>query len=124
RRPRARSSTPTRTRCWAWANGAKCATTQRRSQTSRRSRGRSCSRRRFDTADASLDNRSPVRLTMEIEGEQAPATLPGDGRDLVAFMSFAVVRGFGAQHPLIALADRLHANHGVRLGPLTTFYDG
>ena len=38
-------------------------------------------------------------------------------------MSFAVVRGFGAQHPLIALADRLQGQHGVRLGPLTTFYD-
>lgn len=60
---------------------------------------------------------------MEIEGEQLPVTLPGDGEDLVALMSFAVVRGFGAQHPLIALADRLHAAHGVKMGPLTTFYD-
>ncbi|MGE5597657.1 MAG: hypothetical protein ACM3S1_16660 [Hyphomicrobiales bacterium] len=41
----------------------------------------------------------------------------------MAFMSFAVSRGFGAQHPLIALADRLHAL-GVRIGPLTTFYEG
>ena len=48
--------------------------------------------------------------------------LPGGGESLVAFMSFAVMRGFGAQHPLIALADRLHDVHGVRLGPLTTFY--
>jgi hypothetical protein len=42
---------------------------------------------------------------------------------MVAFMSFAVSRGFGAQHPLVALADRLHDVFGVRLGPLTTFYD-
>ena len=33
-------------------------------------------------------------------------------------------RGFGATHPLIALADRLHDEHHVRMGPLTTFYDG
>lgn len=60
---------------------------------------------------------------MEVEGDSDAVTLPGDGRDLVAFLSFAAMRGFGAQHPLIALADRLHAGHGVRMGPLTTFYD-
>jgi len=60
---------------------------------------------------------------IEVEGEGAAADLPGDGAALVALMSFAVVRGFGAQHPLIALADRLHETHRVRLGPLTTFYD-
>jgi len=49
--------------------------------------------------------------------------LPGDGAALIAFMSFAVSRGFGATHPLIALADRLHDTHRVRLGPLTTFYE-
>lgn len=49
--------------------------------------------------------------------------LPGDGASLVAFMSFAVSRGFGATHPLIALADRLHDTHRVPLGPLTTFYE-
>lgn len=38
-------------------------------------------------------------------------------------MSFAVSRGFGATHPLIALADRLHDEHRVRLGALTTFYE-
>ncbi len=38
-------------------------------------------------------------------------------------MSFAVSRGFGATHPLIALADRLHDEHKVRMGPLTTFYE-
>jgi hypothetical protein len=59
---------------------------------------------------------------MQIEGEPDPVALPGDGRDLVAFMSFAAMRGFGAQHALIALADRLHAEHGVRIGPLSTFY--
>lgn len=37
-------------------------------------------------------------------------------------MSFAVVRGFGAQHPFIALADLAH-EHGVALGPLTHFYE-
>jgi hypothetical protein len=60
---------------------------------------------------------------MEIEGEVAPVRLPGEGSDLVAFMSFAAMRGFGAQHALMALADRLHAEYGVRMGPLTTFYD-
>jgi hypothetical protein len=60
---------------------------------------------------------------LEVEGEGAAADLPGDGAALIALMSFAVVRGFGAQHPLIALADRLHDTHRVRLGPLTTFYD-
>jgi hypothetical protein len=38
-------------------------------------------------------------------------------------MSFAVMRGFGATHPLIALADRLHDEHDIRMGPLTTFYE-
>ena len=37
-------------------------------------------------------------------------------------MSFAAVRGFGARHPLIALSERV-ADLGVRLGPLTTFYE-
>ena len=37
-------------------------------------------------------------------------------------MSFAAVRGFGARHPLIALAERV-AELGVRLWPLTTFYE-
>jgi hypothetical protein len=78
---------------------------------------------RFDTPAARRHNRFPVRLVMEIEGESQPVSLPGEGRDLIAFMSFAVMRGFGAQHALIALADRLHAEHGVRMGPLTTFCD-
>jgi len=60
---------------------------------------------------------------VEIEGEGQQKGLPGDGPELIAFMSFAVVRGFGAQHPLIALADRLHDTHRVPLGPLTTFYE-
>ena len=38
-------------------------------------------------------------------------------------MSFAISRGFGATHPLIALADRLYSEHNVRMGPLTTFYE-
>ena len=62
-------------------------------------------------------------MVMEIEGQAEPVQLPGDGKDLVAFLSFAVMRGFGAQHALIALADRLHTEHHLRLGPLTTFYD-
>ena len=66
----------------------------------------------------------PVKLTLEIEGEGPAPELPGDGAALVAFMSFAVSRGFGATHPLIALADRLHDVHHVRMGPLTTFYEG
>lgn len=65
-----------------------------------------------------------MRLWLEIEGSPEQFELPGDGAALVAFMSFAVSRGFGATHPLIALADRLHDEHGVRMGPLTTFYDG
>ena len=64
-----------------------------------------------------------MRLTAEIEGHGPLDALPRDGADLVAFMSFAVARGFGAQHPFIALADRLHDTFGVKLGPLTTFYE-
>ena len=64
-----------------------------------------------------------MKLTLEIEGEGAQDPLPGGGADLVAFMSFALARGLGAQHPLIALAELLHGSHHVRLGPLTTFYE-
>lgn len=63
-----------------------------------------------------------MRLAVEVEGVSNIGTLPGEGATLVAFMSFAAVRGFGARHPLIALADLL-SNVGVRLGPLTTFYE-
>ena len=61
---------------------------------------------------------------LETEGAAAQEPLPNDGAGLCAFFSFAVSRGFGATHPLIALADRLHDQHRVRFGPLTTFYDG
>ncbi len=61
---------------------------------------------------------------LEVEGVGAADALPNDGAGLCAFVSFAVSRGFGATHPLIALADRLHDQHHVRMGPLTTFYDG
>ena len=61
---------------------------------------------------------------LEVEGGDAQEGLPNDGAGLCAFCSFAVSRGFGATHPLIALADRLHDQHHVRMGPLTTFYDG
>lgn len=63
-----------------------------------------------------------MRLTVEVEGEGDAGALPGRGAALVAFMSFAAVRGFGARHPLIALSERV-ADLGVRLGPLTTFYE-
>ncbi len=63
-----------------------------------------------------------MRLTVEVEGEGDAGALPGQGAALVAFMSFAAVRGFGARHPLIALSERV-ADLGVRLGPLTTFYE-
>lgn len=64
-----------------------------------------------------------MRLTLEIEGVGAAPPLPGEGAALVAFMSFALMRGFGAAHPLVALADRMHETFQVRLGPLTTFYE-
>lgn len=66
-----------------------------------------------------------MRLMLEVEGDSEPSAvgLPGDGAALVAFMSFAVVRGFGAMHPLAVLADRLAEHHGVTLGPLTMFYE-
>jgi hypothetical protein len=65
-----------------------------------------------------------VRLRIEVEGSSPGEPLPGDGAALIAFMSFAISRGFGATHPLLALADRLHDEHHLRLGPLTTFYEG
>lgn len=64
-----------------------------------------------------------MELRLEVEGVPGTLTLPGDGAALIAFMSFAVSRGFGASHPLIALADRLHDVHRVPMGPLTTFYE-
>jgi hypothetical protein len=63
-----------------------------------------------------------MRIHLEDDTGQELGSVPGDGADLVAFMSFAVVRGFGAQHPYVALSERLAAN-GVKLGPLTTFYE-
>ena len=63
-----------------------------------------------------------VEVEVEVEGEGEARTLPGEGATLIAFMSFAAVRGFGARHPLIALSERV-AELGVRLGPLTTFYE-
>ncbi|MGE3076516.1 MAG: hypothetical protein AB7N24_20815 [Dehalococcoidia bacterium] len=64
-----------------------------------------------------------MQLWLQIEGSPERIDLPGGGSALIAFMSFAVSRGFGATHPLIALADRLHDQHKVRMGPLTTFYE-
>ena len=65
-----------------------------------------------------------MRLTLDVRGQDSALRLPDDGAALVGLMSFAVSRGFGAQHPAIALADRLHQAFGVSMGPLTTFYDG
>jgi hypothetical protein len=64
-----------------------------------------------------------VQLWLQIDGSSDRLELPGGGSALIAFMSCAVSRGFGASHPLIALADRLHDEHKVRMGPLTTFYE-
>lgn len=65
----------------------------------------------------------PMRLVLETVDGAPPPAIPGEGGCFVAFLSFAAMRGFGAQHPLIALAERLHTIHNVPLGPLTTFYD-
>ncbi len=64
-----------------------------------------------------------MELTVEVERQGVEPALPGGGAALAAFMSFCSMRGFGAVHPLLALADELHAR-GVALGPLSTFYDG
>lgn len=64
-----------------------------------------------------------MRLALEIEGQEGQLEPPRGGGELAAFLSFAVSRGFGAQHPFLALADLLHDEHGVRMGPLTTFYE-
>ena len=63
-----------------------------------------------------------MRLWLEVDGTGQQPPLPNGGAALCAFCSFAVSRGFGATHPLIALADRLHDQHKLSLGPLTTFY--
>lgn len=75
------------------------------------------------TGVAGGGNLVTMRLWLEVEGEPGGIGLPDEGADLVGFLSFAVSRGFGATHPLIALADRLHDEHRVRMGPLTTFYE-
>lgn len=64
-----------------------------------------------------------MRLVVEIQGLGVQPEIVGGGAGLVALMSFALARGFGATHPLIGLADRLHGVHGVAMGPLTTFYE-
>jgi len=66
-----------------------------------------------------------VRLVLERNDPDGPAPVPlgVEGEALAAFFSFAVSRGFGATHPLIALADRLHDTHRISLGRVTTFYD-
>lgn len=64
-----------------------------------------------------------MRLSLEIETVNGPVRTHEIGSDLVALMSFAVVRDFGAQHPLITMAERLAGSLGVRLNPLTNFYE-
>lgn len=64
-----------------------------------------------------------MKLLFELEGGDGAQELPGGGNDLAAFLSFAAMRGFGANHPLIALADRLHDTHRVPMGPLSMFYE-
>lgn len=65
-----------------------------------------------------------MELTVDVEGTGPSRNLPDGGAALIAFMSFAVARGFGAEHPYLGLAARLESEHGVRLGPLTMFYEG
>lgn len=65
-----------------------------------------------------------MQLAVDIEGNPERLTIPGGSAELVALLSFANSRGFGAEHPLIALAERLQLEHHVRMGPLTTFYEG
>jgi hypothetical protein len=80
----------------------------------------------FEALAVSADRAYPrraMRLVCESEATHRVFVPEGGGEALIAFMSFALSRGFGAAHPLIALADRLHEVHGVRLGPLTNFYD-
>ena len=63
-----------------------------------------------------------MRIHLEDDSGAVLGEVPGNGAELVAFMSFAVVRGFGAEHPYVALSERLAAG-GVKIGPLTTFYE-
>lgn len=64
-----------------------------------------------------------MQLLIEFEDTPGAREIDGGGSDLAAFLSFAAMRGFGAQHPLIALADRLHSAFQVPIGPFTVFYE-
>lgn len=64
-----------------------------------------------------------MELRIEVEGVEDVPPLPGNGAGLAAFCSFAVMRGFGAEHPLLALAERFDQQGGIRIGPFTRFYD-
>jgi hypothetical protein len=64
-----------------------------------------------------------MQLRVEVEGMEQHEPLPGQGAGLAAFCSFAAMRGFGAQHPLLQLIERFDVGHGIRIGPFTTFYD-
>jgi hypothetical protein len=52
-----------------------------------------------------------------------PAGFDGDTSALVNFMSFAVAYDYGSTHELAQLAQILRRELGVRLTPLTVFYD-
>lgn len=68
-----------------------------------------------------------MRLRVEIadeDGVRALPELPGGGAAFVAFLSFALARGLGGQHPLTALAEHLRREHRLSLGPFERFYEG
>lgn len=65
-----------------------------------------------------------VEVADEAGGVRRLPELPGGGAALVAFMSFALARGLGGQHPLTALAEHLRREHRVALGPFERFYEG
>lgn len=78
----------------------------------------------MDRISCTLD---AMRLRVEVEDGDVVRELPplpNGGAALVAFMSFAVVRGLGGQHPLTALAEHLRQDHRAPLGPFEAFYEG
>lgn|GEM_PF-937411 len=83
--------------------------------------------KRRRTVSTSFDSLEAVRLRVEIadeDGVRELPELPGGGAAFVAFLSFALARGLGGQHPLIALAEHLRREHRLRLGPFERFYEG
>ncbi len=79
------------------------------------------------TVAAAFASLEPMRLRVEIadeDGVRELPELPGGGAAFVAFLSFALARGLGGQHPLTALAEHLRRDHRLRLGPFERFYEG